>query len=152
MQGKQLINDMIYTYFMLVTMILAVMWGLGTHFMPDVTFGYKAFSMPLIYAAYGTVPNIVMYARKELTPKQFLIRKAIQLVLVEIIVIKVAVPNAMMEEGKIEVVVLLAISILVVFIFTHLIEWFQNYTMAKKMTEELLFFQQNHKNESGKES
>ena len=145
MQGKQLINDMIYTYFMLATMILGVMWILGTYFMPDVTFGYEAFSAPLIYAAYGTLPNIVMYARKELTPKQFLIRKAIQLVLVEIIVIKVAIPKEMLEEGKLEVVVLLAVSILVVYILTHLIEWFQNYTMAKKMTEELLLFQQNHK-------
>ena len=145
MQGKQLINDMIYTYFMLVTMILGIMWGLGTHFMPDVTFGYEAFDAPLIYAAYGTLPNIVMYARKELTPKQFLIRKILQLILVEIIVIKVAIPNEMLEEGKIEIAVVLAISILVVYILTHLIEWFQNYTMAKKMTEELLLFQQNHK-------
>lgn len=145
MQGKELINDMIYTYFMLVTMILGVMWILGTHFMPEVTFGYEAFSIPLIYAAYGTLPNIVMYARKELTMKQFLIRKAIQLVLVELIVIQVAIPNEVLEEGKIEVVVSLAISICVVFILTHLIEWFQNYTMAKKMTEELIIFQQNYK-------
>ena len=147
MQGKQLINDMIYTYFMLVTMILGIMWGLGTYFMPDVTFGYEAFRTPLIYAAYGTLPNIVMYARKELTLKQFLIRKAIQLVLVEIIVIKVAVPKEMLEEGKIEVAVLLAVSILVIYILTHLIEWFQNHTMAKKMTEELMVFQQKHKSE-----
>ena len=145
MQGKQLINDMIYTYFMLVTMILGVMWVLGTYFWPDATFGYEAFSAPLIYAVYGTLPNIVMYARKELTRKQFLIRKAIQLVLVEIIVIKVTIPKEMLEEGKIEVAVLLAISIFVIYILTHLIEWFQNYIMAKRMTEDLLLFQQKHK-------
>ena len=147
MQGKQLINDMIYTYFMLVTMILGVMWVLGTYFMPDATFGYQAFSAPLIYATYGTLPNLVMYARKELTLKQFLIRKAIQLILVELIVIWVAIPKEMLEEGRMEVVVLLAISIFVVYILTHLIEWFQNYSMARKMTEELLLFQQNHKSE-----
>ena len=144
MRGKELVNDMIYTYFMLVTMVSGVMMLLGTHFMPDVRFGYEEFGAPLIYAAWGTLPNVVMYAKKELTLKQFLLRKAIQLVLVEIIVINVAIPAQMIEAGNIEVVVALAIGILVVYIFTHLIEWFQNYTMAKKMTEELLVFQRNH--------
>jgi len=144
MRGKELVNDMIYTYFMLVTMISGVMMVLGTRFMPDARFGYEAFGTPLIYAAVGTLPNIVMYAKKELSMRQFLIRKTIQLVLVEIIVIAIAVPGQIIEEGKTEVVVSLAIGILIVYIFTHLIEWFQNYTMAKKMTEELLAFQQNH--------
>ena len=144
MQGKELINDMIYTYFMLVTMILGVMTVLGMHFMPDVTFGYEAFGTPLIYAGFGTLPNIIMYAKKELTMKQFLIRKTIQLILVEVIVIAVAVPKEIIKEGKTEVVVALTVSILVVYLLTHLIEWFQNYTMAKKMTEELLNFQRNH--------
>ncbi len=144
MQGKELINDMIYTYFMLVTMILGIMMVLGMHFMPDARFGYEAFGTPLIYAAYGTLPNIVMYAKKELTMKQFLIRKIIQLVLVEIIVITVAIPAEIIDAGNTKVAVALAISILVVYILTHLIEWFQNYTVAKKMTEQLLIFQQNH--------
>ena len=145
MRGKELMNDMIYTYFMLVTMILGVMAVLGVYFMPQATFGYEAFFNPLIYAAWGTLPNLIMYAKKELTVKQFLIRKVIQLVLVEIIVILVAIPMEVMEAGKIEVVVSLAVSICIVYILTHLIEWFQNYTMAKKMTEELLNFQQKHK-------
>ena len=144
MRGKELVNDMIYTYFMLVTMILGVMMVLGTHFMPDVRFGYEAFGTPLQYAAWGTLPNIVMYAKKELTLKQFLIRKMIQLLLVEIIVINVAIPAQIVEARNIEVVVALAVGILVVYIFTHLIEWFQNYTMAKRMTEELLAFQKKH--------
>ena len=70
MRGKELLNDMIYTYFMLVTMISAVMALLGIRFIPDASFGYEAFKMPLIYAAYGTLPNVVMYARQELTRKQ----------------------------------------------------------------------------------
>ena len=112
--------------------------------MPDVTFGYEAFGIPLIYAGFGTLPNVIMYAKKELTMKQFLIRKTIQLVLVEVIVVAVAVPHDIIQEGKIALVVSLTVSILVVYILTHLIEWFQNYTMAKKMTEELLNFQRNH--------
>lgn len=144
MQGKELIRDMINTYFMLVTMISGVMLVLGMYFIPDAKFGYEAFATPLIYAAYGTLPNIIMYARKELTMKQFLIRKTIQLVLVEVIVIAVAVPAEIIDTGKTEVVMSLAISILVVYILTHLVEWFQNYATAKQMTEELLSFQKSH--------
>lgn len=73
-----------------------------------------------------------------------MIRKAIQLVLVEIIVIAVVVPAEMFKDGKMDVVVWLAISILVVYILTHLIEWFLNCAVAKQMTEELLTFQRNH--------
>lgn len=144
MQGKELIRDMINTYFMLVTMIAGVMMILGMHFMPDMRFGYEAFGTPLIYAAFGTLPNIVMYAKKELTMKQLLIRKTIQLVLVEAIVIAVAVPAEIFEAGKTEIVVSLSISILLIYILTHLIEWFQNCAVAKQMTEELLSFQRNH--------
>lgn len=145
MSGKELIHDMINTYFMLVTMISAVMLVLGVYFMPEARFGYEGFREPLIYAAFGTLPNIVLYAKKELTVKQFLLRKIIQLVLVEVIVIAVALPAEMIMEGKLEVVISLAISILVVYILTHLIDWFQNCAEARKMTEELITFQQNYK-------
>lgn len=64
MRGKELLNDMIYTYFMLVTMILVIMAVLGTQFMPDARFGYQEFASPLIYAAFGTLPNLVMYTKK----------------------------------------------------------------------------------------
>ena len=145
MRGKEFVNDMIYTYLMLVTMILGVMMVLGTHYMPEVRFGYEEFGAPLIYAAWGTLPNVVMYAKKELTMKQFLLRKTIQLLLIEGIVISVATPAQIMEAGNAEVVVALAVGILVVYILAHLIIWFQNYVIAKRMTAELLVFQRNHK-------
>ena len=91
MQGKELIRDMINTYFMLVAMITAVMAILGTCFMPEIKFGYEGFFVPLKYAAYATLPNMVMYSKKELNIRQFLFRKILQLILVEIIIITVAV-------------------------------------------------------------
>ena len=144
MQGKELVRDMVNTYFMLVTMISGVMLVLGVNFMPDASFGYEAFKMPLIYAVFGTLPNIVMYSKKELTMKQLLFRKTIQLIMVEVIVVAVAVPIEVIKEGKTEVVISLVVSILFIYILTHLIEWFQNCAVAKQMTEELLIFQRNH--------
>ena len=144
MRGKELLNDMIFTYFMLVTMIAGVMAVLGMRFIPDASFGYEAFRMPLIYAVYGTLPNVVMYARQELTRKQFLVRKIIQLILIEVIVIAVALPAQILKEKNAEIIVSLGISIFLVFLLTHLIEWFQNNAEAKRMTEELLSFQKKH--------
>ena len=66
----------------------------------------NVYETPLIYAFYGTLLNIVMYAKKEFTLKQFLVRKAIQLILVEIIIITVAIPDEMIETGNTKVVVL----------------------------------------------
>ena len=142
MQGKELVRDMINTYFMLVTMILAVMMVLGTQFMPEVVFGYEGFSAPLKYAFFATLPNLVMYAKKELTVKQFLFRKIIQLLLVEGIVISIAVPAESVEVGQTGMVVLLAISIFAVYLITHLIDWFQNSVNAKSLTRDLVAFQQ----------
>ena len=144
MRGKELIRDMINTYFMLTTMILGVMTVLGTHFMPEVRFGYDQFETPLIYAAWGTLPNIVMYAKKELTMKQMLVRKLIQLVLVEVIVISVALPAEIRENGNSALVISLASCVFVIYVLTHVIEWYQDSVTAKKMTEELVSFQKKY--------
>ena len=144
MRGKELIRDMINTYFMLTTMILVVMTVLGTYFMTETRFGYEQFEAPLTYAAWGTLPNIVMYAKKELTMKQMLIQKMIQLVLVEGIVLVVALPTEMRENGNNALVISLVICVFVIYVLTHVIEWYQDSVTAKKMTEELLIFQKKY--------
>ena len=144
MRGKELIRDMINTYFMLATMILGVMAVLGTYFMPEIRFGYDQFGIPLIYAAWGTLPNIVMYAKKELTMKQMLVRKIIQLILVEVIVISVALPAEILEGGNNELVISLAGSVFVIYVLTHAIAWYQDSVTAQKMTEELVIFQKKY--------
>lgn len=144
MRGKELIRDMINTYFMLATMILGVMAVLGTYFMPEIRFGYDQFGIPLIYAAWGTLPNIVMYAKKELTMKQMLVRKIIQLILVEVIVISVALPTEILEGGNNELVISLAGSVFVIYALTHVIAWYQDSVTAQKMTEELVIFQKKY--------
>lgn len=144
MRGKDLIRDMISTYFMLTTMILAVMSVLGTYFMPEIRFGYEQFETPLRYAAWGTLPSIVLYAKKELTMKQMLVRKIIQLILIEVIVLKVALPEDVFENGNSALVISLIACVFIIYLLTHAIEWYQDSVTAKKMTEELLIFQKKY--------
>lgn len=145
MHGKEFVNDMITTYFTLVTLITVVMFVLGTHFIPNAEFGYEGFATPLIYAVYGYLPNIVMYSKKELTVKEVLVRKVIQLVLIEVIILVMVLPGIGDYMEHMDIVISLVISVFIIYILTHFIEWFQNYRTAKNMTEELLTFQQNHK-------
>ena len=145
MHGKEFVNDMITTYFTLVTLITVVMFVLGTHFIPNAEFGYEGFATPLIYAVYGSLPNIVMYSKKELTVKEVLVRKVIQLVLIEVIILVMVLPGIGDYMEHMDIVISLVICVFIIYILTHFIEWFQNYRTAKNMTEELLTFQQNHK-------
>ena len=145
MHGKEFVNDMITTYFTLVTLITVVMFVLGTHFIPNAEFGYEGFATPLIYAVYGSLPNIVMYSKKELTVKEVLVRKVIQLVLIEVIILVMVLPGIGDYMEHMDIVISLVISVFIIYILSHFIEWFQNYRTAKNMTEELLTFQQNHK-------
>lgn len=147
MRGKELIRDMISTYFMLTTMILVVMTVLGTYFMPEVRFGYKEFEAPLTYAAWGTLPSVVLYAKKELTMKQMLVRKIIQLILIEVIVLVVALPADIIDRGNSALIISLIGCVFVIYLLTHIIEWYQDSVTAKKMTEELLLFQEKYKQE-----
>ena len=144
MKGKELIRDMVNTYFMLATMILAAMAVLGTYFMPEATFGYEQFETPLIYAAWGTLPNIVLYSKKELSMKQMLFRKIIQLVLVEIIVILVALPPEALKGENNTLMISLVSCVFVIYVLTHAIAWYQDSITAKKMTEELMVFQKKY--------
>lgn len=144
MKGKELIRDMVNTYFMLATMILAAMAVLGTYFMPEATFGYEQFETPLIYAAWGTLPNIVLYSKKELSMKQMLFRKIIQLVLVEIIVILVALPPEALKGENNALMISLVSCVFVIYVLTHAFAWYQDSITAKKMTEELMVFQKKY--------
>ena len=74
MHGKEFIMKIIRTYFTLVTLITVAIFLIGAQLAPDASLSYTAFAIPLIYAACGVLPSVVMYSRKELTVKQFLVR------------------------------------------------------------------------------
>ena len=145
MHGKEIISDIITTYVTLVTLITVIFFVMGSYFFPDASFGYESFSAPLIYAAYATLPNIIMYSKKELSVKAYLFRKSLQFVLIEIIVFIIAFPDRSICAQRPEIVITLALSVLVIFVLTHLYDFFKNLVSAKRMTAELILFQQNHK-------
>lgn len=142
MHGKEFVNCLLSSYFTLVTLISVIMLVLGLHFYPDASFGYIAYAAPLLYGAYGTLTNVVMYSRHELSTKEFLIRKGIQLVLVEIVVLSIVFGGEELNEEVWPVMIALAIGIFVVYVLSHVVDWIQSLLSAKKMTQELIRFQE----------
>jgi len=146
MRIKDLINDILTTYVTLVTLITVLLYVVGSYFFPDAVFGYEGFSSPLIFAAYATLPNLIMYSKKELTVKAYIIRKSLQFILIEMIVLIIAFPDKGIYYERPVIVITLAICVFIIFILTHLYDFFKNLVSAKRMTAELMLFQQKYKN------
>ena len=141
MRGKDFWMDFVRTYFMIVTLITLVMCVVGQAVMPDQTFGYQAFSVPLIYALVGTVPNIVLYSKRELKVKELLVRKVLQLILIEAGVLFVALYGTNVDGWDPRFLLILAGSVFVVFVVGTLIAWIGDLMSAKSLTKDLLEFQ-----------
>lgn len=142
MRGKEIFLGVIRTYFAVVALVCAANFVLGSYLAPGQTFGYEAFLAPLIYGFAGTIPSIVTYSRKELSVKQLLFRKVIQLLLIEVSVLFVMFYGSPVFYQQPKIVISVAVSVLIIYVIIDLVEIFQNHLEAKKMTEELIAFQQ----------
>lgn len=145
MSLKEILYRSLMIYFILVTCITAGMAILGSILDPDAKFGYSAFVSPFIFAALGIIPNLLMYASKELSDKQIAMRKIIQLAVIEAEVVGVCIISPIIHTEKAGVVIGVMVSVLVIFIVVHLILIMNNYFSAKQLTKELMRFQKNTK-------
>lgn len=143
MHGKEFVLDCIRTFFTIVTLINIVMFLLGMYFMPDRQFGNEAFIVPVIYGLAGTLPNLVMYSKRELKVGELMVRKVLQFILIEVLVLFVIFYDSGEQWLQSKMVASTAVSIFVIYVLACLLDWLQNYLAAKHMTEELQRFQGN---------
>ena len=131
-------------YFIIATLINAAMFILGMIFAPDMRFGYEAYVYPLIYAFIGSIPNLIMPKKKEMTVRQTLIRESFSMILIIILII------AFMFLGKpatTETIIIasgVALSVIIVFISVNVITWIIDSKTAQNMTADLKAFQEVH--------
>lgn len=135
--------SMLTTYFTLVTLITAAMLVLGLWQEPQAVFGYEAYAAPLLYGLCGMLPMGSMYSRRELTIKEVVIRKGIQLLLIEVLVLCAAFGGTEITEERMHAMGIIGISIFVIFMLAHVIGWLQDCATAKQMTKELMNLQHN---------
>ena len=141
--NRFLINKLIL-FFMLSTLITVAVSLIGSAFDPEAQFGYQDMLVPIGYAALCMLPTLVTWSKRELSPKAMLLRKAIMLVLIEGVILFIAFTSSMIDTSRLEVVFVIAGSVLVIFVLANLFLWFKDAAEAKKLNRELLAFQKLH--------
>ena len=142
MQGKELLSKMFRNYFVLVTLINVVIFVSGSIAQPDARFGYSVFIMPLIYAFAGILPQAVMYSKRELSMKEVLLRKFIQLLLIELLVNGIILGENALRPEFTDFLKTISICVVLVYVFANIISWVLDSASARTLTRELAEFQE----------
>lgn len=143
---KERIKEILNSFFITVTLINVAMLILGKLLEPTQVFGYEAFMYPLIYGLIGTIPSIVIRDKKELSVKQELIRKVMNMLLIIVLMLAFMFGGREIKSELIAAAVGVAISIVIIFVLVNLIIWWLDLKTAKDMTEDLLKYQEKQEN------
>ncbi len=138
---KDMIKDFFEGFFISVTLINLAMFILGLLFRPDQRFGYEVFIYPLIYGLIGMIPILVVRTQKELSVKQIIIRKIMQLFLLMVLLLGCIFGQSLKDPNRIPAIIGVAFSIVLIYVLVNVIEWMMDERVAKDMTEDLLKFQ-----------
>jgi len=138
---KDRVKEIAGSYFISVTLINIAIYATGMIFRPQQTFGYEAFLSPLLFGLLTVIPTVIMYSKKELTVRQLLFRKVIQLLLDIVIVIAVVFAGNELNKKTIITAAGVSVSIVIVFAAVHFIEWLLERQTAKQLTQQLTEFQ-----------
>ena len=143
---KERIKEILNSLFITVTLINVAMLVLGKLLEPTQVFGYEAFMYPLIYGLIGTIPSIVIRDKKELSVKQELIRKVMNMLLIIVLMLAFMFGGREMTSELISAAVGVSISIVIIFVLVNLIIWWLDLKTARDMTEDLLKYQEKQEN------
>lgn len=141
MSFKAFIRSACAAYFIIVTLINLATFVLGSIYRPEERFGYGAFLMPLLYAFLGILPMCVMYSAKEMTRREVFIRKILQFILLEVLLLGFMFGYAGFSNDNIGEIVSFAMSVFVVFALAHVISFMLDTQQARQMTRDLLSYQ-----------
>lgn len=140
MKDKSRIREMAEAFFVCTTCICILQGILGMLLYPEDKLTYDAFLVPPIFGVASVLFGIVTWSKEEQTVKQVLIRRAIHLVLIEILVFGVnylAGNRFPLAEAAI-----LAIGIAMVFVLVYVITWLFDRKSAREFNENLKKYQE----------
>ncbi len=144
MEWKRFLVNKLILFFMLSTLITAAVSLIGAAFGGDEHLGYGDFLTPVKYAALCMLPTLVTYARRELSPRALLLRKALMLVLLEGVMLFIAFTSPAIDTNSSAVVLTIAGSVLVIFVLANLFMWIKDSAEAKRMNRDLERFQRTY--------
>ena len=140
MTVKEFIISRIQLFFFFLTLILAASAVIGLVISPETELHYYQLFGPMIIAALCVLPTCVTYFRKEPTIAQFILRRAIELVLIECVVLFMISPENSSIPAPLFYIMLAAV-VLIIYVIALLLMWLQKYQQSKKLTAQLKKFQ-----------
>lgn len=129
-------------FFVATTCIGAAMAILGLLYEPDVRFGYQGLFSPLIYGTLTMLPSLLTYSKNELSVRGALVRKILELVLIELIVLVIVYLGGSLTS--ISLLTSLALSVFLIYMTVNLVLWVNDRKTAKAFNKALLEMQQGH--------
>lgn len=129
-------------FFVLTTLITVAICVVGSIFDADAHFGYASMMTPLRYAACCVLPTFVTYSKRELKPKELMIRMLLELVLIEAVMLALAFNSPVIDTGRTSVVLVIAGSVLAVYVMARVFSWLRDFAEAKDLNAQLVRFQQ----------
>ena len=141
MSLPQLLIKKLSLFFMLSTLITVAVSLIGSHFDSEAGLSYHALLSPLFYAACCVLPSFVTYSGRELKPREWVLRVALQFVLTEAVILFLAFRSSVIDTSRPAVVLAIAGSVLVIFLLSFCLSWLTNAAQAKQVNAELLDFQ-----------
>ena len=139
---KERLREALGSFFIAVTLINVAMLILGFMFQPEMRFGYEVFLYPLIYGLIGMIPGLFLETKKELTVRQLVVRKSVELLLLIVLLLAFMFGGRPLTGEAVITAAGVAVSIIIIYILIHVIEWMLDTRTAKSMTEDLIKFQQ----------
>ena len=129
---------------MLTTLISIAICVTGSVFDADAQLGYRELLTPLTYAACCVIPTFVTYSSRELTARELMPRMALELILIEAVMMFVAHTSSAIDTSRPTVVITIAVSVLAIYIMARLFSWLRDSAQARQLNDDLQRFQQRY--------
>lgn len=133
MNIKDKLSKAVSLYFMLVTFISVLLMVLGLTFDSERSLGYTVFLSPLIYAAIGVLPVFLPEKKGELSVKRLIVRRLVEIAIIEAIIIFLAFSSDNIPTEKRGVVVGIAAGIVIIYTLILVVEYFHEKRESAKM-------------------
>jgi hypothetical protein len=150
MTVKEFIVSRIRLFFFLTVMILVAQSIIGTLAEPGISLHirYADLLSPLYMAALCTLPTVVTFSRKKLSFNAMLIRHAVQLVLIEGVMMLIIFTSPAIDTSRPAMPLLIGGTVLVIYVLAVLMMWLGQVSESKKMTAQLHHLQESAEKEN----
>lgn len=135
MEFRYIFKKCIGNFLMVQAWITLAIGVLGCIKPPPGGIDHRLFFMPFVYAFFCIFPSLIVYSRKELSIKQMAVRKVIQFLLIELIVILISYLAGAIDDVFMRAAIIVAVAVIyiTVSVFSYLISRSDAEAMTRKI-------------------